>query len=133
MTTASASEYAESIANEIQSRVESGDMFGFTDNYNGGTFDSYEEAISQGVEPENIEEATAWDYLSDVLDVQYTVNNRKEYLSARILIAFGGPTAWINTGSGQVEAAWWSETVYKNLPREFCEELDSALEEMWSC
>lgn len=131
MTSASATEYAESIANGITERTNSGYPFGVRDDGSGEVFDDMEEAVGQGVEEDNIVPAGGIDYLSDVLDIQYIVSGDRQYRAARILITFGGPTAWINTLTGQVEAAWWSETVYRNLPREFIDELDNALEELW--
>ena len=131
MTTASATEYADSIAAGITANTNNGYPFGVRDDNSDEVFHDYEEAVSQGVEEDNIVPADGIDYLSDALDIQYVVSGDRQYRGARILIAFGGPTAWINTLTGQVEAAWWSETVYRDLPREFVEELDNALEELW--
>lgn len=131
MTTASATEYADSIAAGITARTNSGYPFGVRDDNSDEVFSDVEEAISQGVEEDNIAPADGFDYLSDVLDIQYVVSRGRQYRAARILIAFGGPTAWINTLTGQVEVSWWSETVYRDLPREFVAELDNALEELW--
>lgn len=131
MTTASATEYAESIAAGITERTNNGYPFGAKDVNTDEWFTDYAEAVDQGVEESDIVEASGIDYLSDVLDIQYIVNSDRTYRAARILITFGGPTAWINTLTGQVEAAWWSETVYRDLPREFTDDLDNALEELW--
>ena len=54
-------------------------------------------------------EQSAFDYLQDALDIQYIVDGNKEYLGARILVAFGGPNIWINTQSKQVEGYWWQD------------------------
>ena len=43
---------------------------------------------------------SAWDYLNDALDIEYTVNGAKEYRGASILVAFGGPNITINTSYG---------------------------------
>lgn len=131
MTTASATEYADSIAAGITERTNNGYLFGVKDANTEEWFADYVEAVEQGVDESDIEGASGLDYLSDVLDIQYIVNRDRTYRGARVLIAFGGPTAWINTLTGQVEAAWWSETVYRDLPREFVAELDDALEELW--
>ena len=131
MTSASATEYAESIAAQITERSNNGHPFGVKDVNTDEWFTDYGEAVEQGVEEDNIVPEDGIDYLSDALDIQYVVNSDRTYRGARVLIAFGGPTAWINTLTGQVEAAWWSETVYRDLPREFVAELDDALEELW--
>ncbi len=38
------------------------------------------------------DQITAFDWLEDALDIQYIVTGKGEYLGARILVAFGGPT-----------------------------------------
>ena len=46
-----------------------------------------------------------------VLDYQYTRSASGDLVSVRLLVAFGGPNAWITfDGEGAlVEASWWSE------------------------
>lgn len=114
-----ASEYADSIAAEIRENVENGTPFGVVSDDN------------PVVDRENGDEITAMDYLSDVLDIQYLVSSDRTYHSARILIAFGGPNAWIDTRAGALEVAWWSAPELRELPREFIDALDEACEELW--
>ena len=114
-----ATEYADSIARDIRANVNAGHPFGIS---------TEEDPI---LDREEGEEGTAMDYLSDVLDIQYVVTGDRQYRGARVCIAFGGPTAWINTMTSQLEVAWWSEPVYRDLPRAFVEGLDDALEELW--
>ena len=74
---------------------------------------------------------SAYDYLEDVLDIEYIVNSKKEYLGARILVAFGGPNIWVNTRTGTVEGHWWGEsataTFHDNIG------LDDALSDLFNC
>ena len=82
---------------------------------------------SEGDEPCN-----AYDYLESVLDIQYIVNCKAEYLGARVLVACGGPNIWINTQTQTVEGYWWNdraETYYNqdNLG------LDDCLNDLWGC
>ena len=114
-----ATDYADSIAREIEANVAAGHPFGIS---------TEDEPI---LDREIGEEGTAMDYLSDVLDIHYVVTSDRQYRSARVCIAFGGPTAWINTRTGQLEVTWWSEPVYRNLPGDFIDGLDDALEELW--
>ena len=58
---------------------------------------------------DNVGDLTANEYLSDVLDIEYYCNSNKEYLGARILVAFGGPNIWIDTRYSRVEGYWWSD------------------------
>lgn len=125
MSIDNATEYADSLTASIIR-----DGLGVIDTDTEQWYCNAEDAEAQGVE--NHTEASGYDYLSDVLDIEYIVSADKTYKAARILIAFGGPNAWINTQTRQLEVAWWSEPVYRDLPREFCEALDESLEELYS-
>lgn len=73
----------------------------------------------------------AFDYLQDALDIEYIVNSKGEYLGARVLVAFGGPNIWVNTRTGTVEGAWWSDRATANFTDGIG--LDDALSELWAC
>lgn len=136
MSHTSALEYANSIAQQITEAVNSGYPFGVIDSDTDQYYTDLEDAYAQtdpGEARDSLTDASPSDYLSDVLDIQYIVNSDKSYRAARICIAFGGPTAWINTHTRQVEAAWWSETVYADLPASFCDQLDDWLAEYYEC
>ena len=77
------------------------------------------------------QEMSAFDYLQDALDIEYIVNSKREYLGARVLVAFGGPNIWINTRTKIVEGYWWGE--YAKASFDDGIDLDSALEELWNC
>ncbi len=77
------------------------------------------------------EQVSAFDYLSDALDIEYIVNSKGEYLGARVLVAFGGPNIWINTRTKTVEGAWWSDRADASFEDNIG--LDDALEELWNC
>jgi hypothetical protein len=77
------------------------------------------------------EYTTAFDYLHDALDIEYIVNGKGEYLGARVLVAFGGPNIWINTRTGIVEGAWWSDRAEASFTDNIG--LDDALSELWAC
>ena len=77
------------------------------------------------------EELTAFDYLQDALDIEYIVNSKREYLGARVLVAFGGPNIWINTRTKKVEGYWWNELASASFDDGIG--LDDALETLWSC
>lgn len=115
-----ATDYADSIAHEIEANVTAGHPFGVS---------TEDWPI---LDREIGEEGTAMDYLSDVLDIQYVVTGDRQYRGARVCIALGGPTAWIDTMTSQLEVAWGAyDPVYRDLPREFVNGLDDALEELW--
>lgn len=135
MSHTSALEYAQSIAQQIAEAVNSGYPFGVQHIGTGEEFTSMDEALAEFPNsPESdFIEASPSAYLEGVLDIQYIVNSDKSYRAARVCIAFGGPTAWINTDTCQIEAAWWSETVYVDIHAEFCEQLDDWLAEYYDC
>ena len=80
---------------------------------------------------ENGEEFTAWDYVKDVLDINWILNSDRTYKGARLLVAFGGPNIWINTVNEQVEGYWWGDKciVYYNDSVG----LDDVLEDLFGC
>ena len=126
-----ASEYADSLSADIQRRTEQGIPFGIESEDTGWT-DDPDDVLDYLNNPESaFNESSAMDYLSDVLDIQYIVNSDRTYRAARVLIAFGGPNAWIDTRTSQLEVAWWSAPEYRDLPSAFIDGLDEALSELW--
>lgn len=77
------------------------------------------------------EPMSAFDYLQDALDIEYIVNGKGEYLGARVLVAFGGPNIWVNTRTGIVEGAWWSDRADASFTDNIG--LNDALSELWAC
>lgn len=87
----------------------------------------------QSVDDEN-EPGTAYDYLSDVLDINWILNSDRSYKGARLLVAFGGPNIWIDTNLEQVEGYWWgSKFIAQYNHTDGAIELDNALEELFGC
>lgn len=72
------------------------------------------------------------DYLTDVLDIQYIVNGKAEYLGARVLVVFGGPNIWINTQTRTVEGYWWGECKTASY-YEDAMGINETLMELWEC
>ena len=89
--------------------------------------------LTQGIiEPrDDGEEGSAFDWLQDALDIEYIVNSKREYLGARVLVAFGGPNIWVDTRRKLVEGYWWGE--YAEASFQDAIGLDDALSELWSC
>lgn len=83
-------------------------------------------------ETDSDEGCSAWDYITDALDIEYISSARGEYLGARILVAFGGPNIWINTRSRQVEGLWWSDSFTASYYDDKLD-LDSYLQEHFEC
>ena len=89
------------------------------------------EDLSEGRDIENEGEFSAYDYLSDVLDINWILNNDRTYKGARVLVAFGGPNVWIDTNLGQVEGYWWGDSFIKSFSDNVG--LDDALEDLLNC
>ena len=97
--------------------------------------ESIAQTLSNGFTDDDLnhdgEPMNAFDYLQDALDIEYIVNNKGEYLGARVLVAFGGPNIWVNTRTNTVEGAWWSERAEASFTDNIG--LDDALSELWNC
>lgn len=127
-----AADYAKSLADSIRKRTEQGIPFGLRSSVDGAGTDDEKDVADYLNNPETeFEEASGVDYLSDVLDIQYIVSGNRQYRAACILVGFGGPNVWINTQTGNLEVSWWSPVVYEELPTDFIDRLDEALEELW--
>lgn len=110
------------MSNDLKNHVQS-----IADNLSNPPWDEWNE----GRDIESEGEFSAFDYLQDVLDIEYIVNSKGEYLGARVLVAFGGPNIWVNTRTGTVEGAWWGDTATASFKDNIG--LDEALEELWNC
>ena len=77
------------------------------------------------------EELSAFDYLQSALDIEYIVNSKREYLGARVLVAFGGPNIWVNTRTGTVEGHCWGDSATASFTDAIG--LDDALSELYNC
>ena len=94
--------------------------------------DSIAHDLDNGLTNEEGEPACGFDYLEDVLDIQYIVTSEKQYIGARVLVAFGGPNIWINTQTKTIEGYWWDESAFASYYEDTMN-LDEALEELWVC
>ena len=94
--------------------------------------DSIAHDLDNGLTNEEGEPVHGFDYLEDVLDIQYIVTSEKRYIGARVLVAFGGPNIWINTQTKTIEGYWWDESAFASYYNDEIG-LDEALEELWNC
>lgn len=73
-----------------------------------------------------------FDYIKDLLDINYTLDSERQYKGARILVAFGGPNIWINTVSWEVEAYWWGDSCVMSYNTDAMD-LDGTCDELFNC
>jgi hypothetical protein len=81
---------------------------------------------------ENGEPCDIFEYLSDVLDFEYTIDSQKRYRSVKVWVALGGPNIWIDTSEGAVKGAWGGDRASAWLPREVCDEIDGHFEWLYN-
>lgn len=73
----------------------------------------YAEGLAETLRTETVDTVPdIGEYLESVLDYRLTYNSRKELFSVSLLVAFGGPTAWVtfDGDNATVEAHWYSDT-----------------------
>ena len=81
------------------------------------------EQYRNGVEPEE----TAFPGLFDPLDIDFTVsyvNGQLVYRGVRLCVAWGGPSAYIDTVSGRAEVFNWGEHGQCELWSNDCDAID---------
>ena len=72
---------------------------------------------------------SAFDYLQSALDIEWILCSNRQYLGARVLVAFGGPNIWINTRTNTVEGYWWGDQAAESFNDALG--LNDALLEIW--
>ena len=83
------------------------------------------------VDADTWEQCSLYDYFSDVLDIEYRVNAEKEYKSVRLLVAYGGPNIYVDTGHKAVELYWWTDTGRYELDDDACSAIDEMFSELY--
>jgi len=59
-----------------------------------------------------------FEYVSDVLDVDWVLDQNRGFKGARLLVAFGGPNIWVNTDRQTVEGYWWGNSFTASYNRD---------------
>lgn len=84
-------------------------------------------------EAAEFEQVSMFDWLEDVLDFDYIIDSNKQYKAARIMVACGGPSIYVDTWNESVNLYWWTDRASYSLSREACIALDKAMEELYNC
>lgn len=79
----------------------------------------------------DLESLSVYDFIADALDIEIRCSLEREYRSARVMVAFGGPTIYIDTESKLVQLYWWNEYSEYSITREAADALDEAISEYW--
>ena len=85
--------------------------------------------IENGLSSDEIS-GEAFEYLESVYDIIYYTDQSKNYLGARILVAYGGPNIWIDTKFQRIEGYWGSDRETLDYDRDEME-LDGCIESVF--
>ena len=83
-------------------------------------------------EAHNYDRLSGFDYLADVLDINWILDSNREFKGARILVAFGGPNIWIDTDKQTVEGSWWGESFTASYTHDEMD-IEGACAEVFGC
>ena len=75
---------------------------------------------------------SGFDYISDVLDVNWVLDHNREFKGARLLVAFGGPNIWVDTTKQTVEGHWWGDSFTASYSRDEMD-IEGACSEWFNC
>lgn len=84
------------------------------------------------VDIDEYEQLSIWDYMNDILDIEYRCGSDKEYRSCKIMVACGGPNIYIDTASALVKLYWWTEYAEYPLSYDARDAIDEWAEEYWN-
>ena len=70
-------------------------------------------------------------WMEDVYDIEWITHNDHTYKAARLLVAGGGPTVWVNLLGNTVDGYWWGDHCKHGFVDNIG--LDDYLEEMHGC
>lgn len=88
------------------------------------TAEEAEEARANG------EDADIYDYLSGALDVEYTLDSRKQLIGVTVYVGLGGPSVWIDTRRNEVRCHWGWGDAWAGLDADICDAITSYYEEI---
>ena len=49
------------------------------------------------------------EWMNDVYDIEWITFNDHKYKAARLMVAGGGPTIWVNLQTSTVDGYWWGD------------------------
>lgn len=85
------------------------------------------------LEDEPDEQLSVLDFIQDAYDIEYRAGSDKEYRSAKIMVACGGPNIYIDTARRLVTLHWWTDYAEYPISSTACDALDDYMQEYWGC
>ena len=67
------------------------------------------EEITKGTREIPEGESPASEYMENVYDIEWITHQDHSYKAARILVAGGGPSIWVNLLGNTVDGYWWGD------------------------
>lgn len=80
-------------------------------------------------DPDDLETLSIYDYLQDVYNIEYRIDQNGELRSVEIMIACGGPNIYIDTERRAVCLHWWGDSA--EYPINCADAVDDWAAEMW--
>ena len=81
---------------------------------------------------DEFEQLSIYDYLEDVLDIEYRCDSHKELRSVQVMVACGGPNIYIDTATRHVELYWCGDRAEWPLDSDTVAAVDEWAEEYWN-
>lgn len=81
----------------------------------------------------DLEQLSIYDYMEDILDVDFTISRTKEYRSCSVCVGLGGPNIYIETDSSYVKLYWGNSRAEYPLSYSARDEIDNWAEEYFNC
>lgn len=75
-------------------------------------------------------EGDLYEWLSGVLDIEYTKSLNGTFIGCNISVALGGPSIYVNTVSGDIEGHWGSDFARVPIPDDIRYEIDEIIEDI---
>lgn len=72
-------------------------------------------------------------YFDDVYDVNYYVNSNGDFGGVRLLVAFGGPTIYVDTCRREVAGSWGLQSASAKLSHAACDLVNAYFNEVYYC
>lgn len=83
------------------------------------------------IKDENGEILSLYDWIDDVLDFEFIISSRKDYISAKIYVTLGGPTVWIDTAEKAVKLTWGADRTEYLIDWDVGEQLDNIMADIY--
>lgn len=83
---------------------------------------------------DDLDEVAMCDYFDNCsLDVKFTIDSDFDYVSARIMIAFGGPNIYVDTNTSRVELFWGGSKAHAYIDYKTRDAIDAYFEDEYKC